>query len=378
MALRHQARLRITTTLSALVFAAAMTVTSPVWSASQAELKGVSSEISRQRQSLSSQQKQLDSLQKSLKQQEVGIARIEKEIKETKALLSQTNSNISALEKKVEQLEDEKQQQSEKLAELLKTYYVTQRAKDASNLLNQGVEEDRISQYFQHLAKQRAHTIEELEQTAQELADSRTQLDVEKNQLTRLLDEQTEKRNQLTQVQSKRKSTLSGIRKQISNDKVYLSELQRNETRLKAEIAKAAKRNAVPMDGLARQQGKLPWPLKGRVLHNYGTRQTGQLNWKGMVIDANYGQSVKAVYSGTVVFADYLRGYGLVVLLDHGKGDMTLYGFNQSLLKKEGDKVKANETIALAGDTGGQAQASLYFEIRRNSKTQNPRRWLTQ
>ncbi|KOO05703.1 murein hydrolase activator EnvC family protein [Vibrio hepatarius] len=378
MASRHQARLRITTTLSALVFAAAMTVTSPVWSASQAELKGVSSEISRQRQSLSSQQKQLDSLQKSLKQQEVGIARIEKEIKETKALLSQTNSNISALEKKVEQLEDEKKQQSEKLAELLKTYYVTQRAKDASNLLNQGVEEDRISQYFQHLAKQRAHTIEELEQTAQELADSRTQLDVEKNQLTRLLDEQTEKRNQLTQVQSKRKSTLSGIRKQISNDKVYLSELQRNETRLKAEIAKAAKRNAVPMDGLARQQGKLPWPLKGRVLHNYGTRQTGQLNWKGMVIDANYGQSVKAVYSGTVVFADYLRGYGLVVLLDHGKGDMTLYGFNQSLLKKEGDKVKANETIALAGDTGGQAQASLYFEIRRNSKTQNPRRWLTQ
>ena len=378
MASRHQARLRITTTLSALVFAAAMTVTSPVWSASQAELKGVSSEISRQRQSLSSQQKQLDSLQKSLKQQEVGIARIEKEIKETKALLTQTNSNISALEKKVEQLEVEKQQQSEKLAELLKTYYVTQRAKDASNLLNQGVEEDRISQYFQHLAKQRAHTIEELEQTAQELADSRTQLDVEKNQLTRLLDEQTEKRNQLTQVQSKRKSTLSGIRKQISNDKVYLSELQRNETRLKAEIAKAAKRNAVPMDGLARQQGKLPWPLKGRVLHNYGTRQTGQLNWKGMVIDANYGQSVKAVYSGTVVFADYLRGYGLVVLLDHGKGDMTLYGFNQSLLKKEGDKVKANETIALAGDTGGQAQASLYFEIRRNSKTQNPRRWLTQ
>ncbi len=378
MASRHQARLRITTTLSALVFAASMTVTSPVWSASQAELKGVSSEISRQRQSLSSQQKQLDSLQKSLKQQEVGIARIEKEIKETKALLSQTNSNISALEKKVEQLEDEKQQQSEKLAELLKTYYVTQRAKDASNLLNQGVEEDRISQYFQHLAKQRAHTIEELEQTAQELADSRTQLDIEKNQLTRLLDEQTEKRNQLTQVQSKRKSTLSGIRKQISNDKVYLSELQRNETRLKAEIAKAAKRNAVPMDGLARQQGKLPWPLKGRVLHNYGTRQTGQLNWKGMVIDANYGQSVKAVYSGTVVFADYLRGYGLVVLLDHGKGDMTLYGFNQSLLKKEGDKVKANETIALAGDTGGQAQASLYFEIRRNSKTQNPRRWLTQ
>ncbi|QSA18843.1 peptidoglycan DD-metalloendopeptidase family protein, partial [Vibrio furnissii] len=103
----------------------------------------------------------------------------------------------------------------------------------------------------------------------------------------------------------------------------------------------------------------------------------GQIDWKGLVIDANYGQPVKAVYPGTVVFAEYLRGYGLVVLLDHGKGDMTLYGFNQTLMKKEGDKVAAGETLALAGDTGGQSRPALYFEIRRNSKAENPRTWLT-
>ncbi len=78
--------------------------------------------------------------------------------------------------------------------------------------------------------------------------------------------------------------------------------------------------------------------VEGRVLHSFGTKQTGQVNWKGMVLSARYGQQVKAVYSGTVVFAEYLRGYGLVVLLDHGKGDMTLYGYNQALTKKEGDK----------------------------------------
>lgn len=376
MATRQHGRLWALPKLSALVLAVATTFTFPAWSASQSELKGVSSEISRQKSSLSAQQKKLDSLQKSLKQQEIGIARIEKDIKETKTSLSTTNRNISALEDKVATLEDEKQQQSDKLAELLQTYYVTQRAKDASNLLNQGVEEDRISQYFQHLAKQRTQTIKELESTVQELADSRAQLNAEKAQISRLLASQTEKRDQLAKAQSKRKSTLGTIKKSISNDRVYLSELQRNETRLKAEIAKAAKRNAVLMDGIAKRKGKLPWPLKGKVLHRYGTRQTGQLNWKGMVIDANYGQAVKAVYSGRVVFSDYLRGYGLVVLLDHGKGDMTLYGFNQSLLKKEGDKVKANETIALAGDTGGQSRPSLYFEIRRNSKTQNPTHWL--
>ena len=345
--------------------------------ASNSELKGVSSEISRQQQSLTSQKKKLDELQKSLRNQETTITRLEKEMTQTKASLAKTKRNIVNLRGKIETLNRQKQAQSDKLAELIQIYYVTQRAKASSNILNQGVEEDRISQYFQHLAKQRAATIKQLETTVTQLNHNEKQLNLEQAQINELLNQQTQKRDKLAKTQSQRKGTVSKIRKSISNDKVYLSELQRNETRLKAEIAKAAKRSAVPMDGLSRQKGKLAWPVKGRVLHNYGTKQTGQLNWKGMVINANYGQSVKAVYSGTVVFADYLRGYGLVVLLDHGKGDMTLYGFNQSLLKKEGDKVSSGETIALAGDTGGQSRPSLYFEIRRNSKTQNPKNWLT-
>ncbi|MCG9598517.1 peptidoglycan DD-metalloendopeptidase family protein [Vibrio sp. Isolate25] len=380
MATQQQGRLIATSTLSAWVLIVASTLAFPSWSSSPNELKGVSSEISRQKQALSSQQKKLDSLQKSLKAQELSIVRLEKEIKEAKEALNKTNHSIATLEKRITSLRQQKQQQSEKLADLLQTYYVTQRAKSSASLLNQGVEEDRISQYFQHLAKQRTITIEKLETTVEQLSESENQLKLEQQQITKLLAQQNQKRQQLSKEQSKRKGTVTSIKKSISSDKVYLTELQRNETRLKAEIAKAAKAaklNAVPMDGLAKRKGRLPWPLKGKVLHNYGSRQTGQINWKGMVIDANYGQSVKAVYSGTVVFSDYLRGYGLVILLDHGKGDMTLYGFNQSLLKKEGDKVAAGETIALAGDTGGQPQASLYFEIRRNSKTQNPKRWLT-
>ncbi|MCG9752128.1 murein hydrolase activator EnvC [Vibrio brasiliensis] len=377
MAVTHQKAFSAGKRLVTLGLVLAACSLSPTYAATNAELKGVSGEISRQKSSLSSQQKKLDSLQQSLKSQETTINRLENEIKQSKAALKNTNQNIAKLESKVDKLESDKKAQSDKLAELIQTYYVTQRAKSSTNILNQGVEEDRISQYFQHLAKERANTIAELEKTVKELAQSREQLNLEKKQITTLLNQQTTKRDLLAKTQSKRKGTVSQIKKSISNDKVYLSELQRNETRLKAEIAKAAKRNAVPMDGLARQKGKLPWPLRGKTLHNYGTTQTGQIKWKGMVINADYGQSVKAVYSGTVVFADYLRGYGLVVLLDHGKGDMTLYGFNQSLLKKEGDKVAAGEKIALAGDTGGQSRPSLYFEIRRNSKTQNPKAWLT-
>ena len=348
-----------------------------IYAATQQELNGVKGEISRQQKTLTKQQKELDALQNSLKTQELGISSLENEIKATKTQLTTANANIDKLRQKIKLLETQKAQQTEKLAQLIKTYYATQRATAAANILNNGVEEDRISHYYQHLAKARTKTIQELESTQVELNESDRQLQLERDQIASLLEQQTKKRDTLAKTQSQRRQTVNKIQKSISGDKVYLAELQRNETRLQAEIAKAAKRNAVLMDGLAKQKSKLPWPLKGKILHSFGTRQSGQIDWKGIVIDANYGQSVKAVYSGTVVFAEYLRGYGLVVLLDHGKGDMTLYGFNQSLLKKEGDKVIAGETIALAGDTGGQSQPSLYFEIRRNSKAENPKSWLT-
>ncbi|MCG9790410.1 murein hydrolase activator EnvC [Vibrio mediterranei] len=344
--------------------------------ANQNELTGVKSEITRQQKELSAQQKELDKLQKSLRQQEVGISNIEKEIKSTTAQLAQANRNLDSFHQQVEELTEQKKQQQKILAELVQTYYVTKQNNSASSVFSTNPDEDRISQYYQYLAKARAETLEKLAQTELELAESERALELERNQIAQLLEQQKDKRNSLAKNQASRKSTVSKIRKSISSDKTYLAELQRNETRLKAEIAKAAKRNQVPMDGLARQKGKLPWPVKGKVLHSFGTKQTGQVNWKGMVIQAKYGESIKSVYSGTVVFADYLRGYGLVVLLDHGKGDMTLYGYNQTLLKKEGDKVSAGETIALAGDTGGQSSSSLYFEIRRNSKVQNPKSWL--
>ncbi|MDK9762829.1 peptidoglycan DD-metalloendopeptidase family protein [Vibrio sp. D420a] len=349
--------------------------------ASQGELKGVKSEISRQQQALSSQQKKLDSLQANLKKQELSIASLEKGIKESKKQLATANANVQQLNNKIQALTTQKQVHTQKLEQLIQTYYMTRRAKASSHILNTGVEEDRISHYYQHLAKARTTTIKAIEQTQAELEESQRLRKAEQEQIASLLKQQTTKRDQLAKTQAQRKKTVGSIKKSISGDQSYLAELQRNETRLKAEIAKAEKaarerRNAVPMDGLAKRKGKLPWPIKGKVLHNYGTRQTGQINWKGMVINASYGQQVKSVYSGTVVFAEYLRGYGLVVLLDHGKGDMTLYGFNQALLKKEGDKVKAGEAIALAGDTGGQSRPSLYFEIRRNSQAQNPKSWL--
>ena len=350
--------------------------------ASQGELKGVKSEISRQQQALIfSTKRNWIACKPTLRNKSFQLLHLKKALRKVRKQLATANANVQQLNNKIQALTTQKQVHTQKLEQLIQTYYMTRRAKASSHILNTGVEEDRISHYYQHLAKARTTTIKAIEQTQAELEESQQLRKAEQEQIASLLKQQTTKRDQLAKTQAQRKKTVGSIKKSISGDQNYLAELQRNETRLKAEIAKAEKaarerRNAVPMDGLAKRKGKLPWPVKGRVLHNYGTRQTGQINWKGMVINASYGQQVKSVYSGTVVFAEYLRGYGLVVLLDHGKGDMTLYGFNQALLKKEGDKVKAGEAIALAGDTGGQSRPSLYFEIRRNSQAQNPKSWL--
>ncbi len=343
----------------------------------QEALNGVKNEISRQQSLLSQQKKELDNLQNDLKQQEVSIATLSKEIRQTQDKLNNANTHLKQFRSQQAALQQQQQQQSQTLQDLIKAYYMTKRQNDARSILNpSGEEQDRISQYFQHLAKARTETIAELTQTEQQLTLKNQQLLEQMQQITALLNQQQQAKKQLTGSQQQRKKTVNKIQNRISSDQQYLAELQRNEVRLKSEIAKAAKRNTVPMDGLERQRGKLPWPVKGKVLHSYGTKQSGQVNWKGIVISTGYEQPVKAVYSGTVVFADYLRGYGMVILLDHGKGDMTLYGYNQTLLKTEGNKVKAGETIALAGDTGGQSQPSLYFEVRRNSKTQNPKQWL--
>lgn len=241
---------------------------------------------------------------------------------------------------------------------------------------------DRFTVYAERLSQARSHALDELAATTTELQLKQHQLGEQQKEQQALLAKLIEQKQKLESERSQRQKTVKNLRSQLTTDNQYLAELKENEQRLVKEIEKAraaaeAARRAAPMDGLAKQKGKLPWPVKGRVLHSYGTSQQGELHWKGMVIAQSAGSPVKAIYPGKVVFADWLRGYGLVLAVDHGKGDMSFYGYNQTLLKKVGDTVQANENIALIGDSGGQEQSSLYFEIRRKGSPTNPRAWLT-
>lgn len=126
-----------------------------------------------------------------------------------------------------------------------------------------------------------------------------------------------------------------------------------------------------------RQKGRLPWPLKGRVLASYGQpRAEGKLKWEGLLIESQPGAPVRAVAAGRIAYADWLPFYGMLVIVEHGDGYLSLYGHNQALSKQAGEWVQRGETIALSGDSGGQNRAALYFEVRRGKEPQDPRRWL--
>ena len=132
--------------------------------------------------------------------------------------------------------------------------------------------------------------------------------------------------------------------------------------------------NAEPFAG---KTASLSWPADGRLLHRFGQpRADGRMKWQGVLIGAQAGEEVRAVYDGRVVFADWLDGMGLLIIVEHGGGYMSLYGHNQTLMKNVGQTVLEGDQIAEVGDSGGQATPGLYFEIRKNGDAVNPRGWI--
>ncbi|MGB6452473.1 MAG: peptidoglycan DD-metalloendopeptidase family protein, partial [Steroidobacteraceae bacterium] len=128
-------------------------------------------------------------------------------------------------------------------------------------------------------------------------------------------------------------------------------------------------------DAFSRLRGELAWPVAGRVAASFGQDRAGGLKWDGLLIDTARGAQVRAIYQGRVIFADWLPGLGLLLVIDHGNGYLSLYGHNERLYKKVGDQVAAGDSIAAAGDSGGSPRPELYFEIRKGDRPVDPRPW---
>jgi septal ring factor EnvC (AmiA/AmiB activator) len=128
-------------------------------------------------------------------------------------------------------------------------------------------------------------------------------------------------------------------------------------------------------DAFAHLRGKLAWPVGGRLVARFGEARAGGVKWDGVLVATERGAPVRAVYGGRVIYADWLPGLGLLTIVDHGEGYMSLYGHNERLYKAAGERVNAGDTLGSAGDSGGSNRPELYFEIRKAGKAVDPRPW---
>ena len=180
---------------------------------------------------------------------------------------------------------------------------------------------------------------------------------------------------------TKRTLALDKMQLTMADDKKRLRGLRKHRGQLELllnAVQQAVEDLVLPSQSqsFVSRKGELRWPLNGRVAHRFGSARNGPIKWQGWLINANAGAEVKSVHQGRVVFSNYLRGFGLLLIIEHGNGYMTLYGHNQELLKDTGDSVQTNEVVARAGNTGGLDKSALYFEIRSQGKPANPKKWM--
>jgi murein DD-endopeptidase MepM/ murein hydrolase activator NlpD len=186
---------------------------------------------------------------------------------------------------------------------------------------------------------------------------------------------------ELSNAQENRQSLLIALKSKIVQEGTEIERLAAQEqdlSRLIVELTSILSDYPISSEQpFSELKGTLTWPVAGQLKHDFGQPRAGGLKWNGVVLSAPMGKEVRAIYHGRVVFADWLSGLGLLVIVDHGEGFMTLYGYNETTLKMAGDWVAPGDVIATVGDSGGQSEAGLYFEIRRDTRPLNPRGWIS-
>lgn len=235
--------------------------------------------------------------------------------------------------------------------------------------------------YYDYFSRSQASQINELRQVLQTLDEMQAKINVELSALDEVQNSQQLVLDEMTSQRNERQAIIETLSSQIGSDEAQLTELQRDRKDLEALLEKLSNVLAdIPADlgkrlGPGDLKGKLPMPVKGRVKHAYGQSRTAGLRWQGWLIGAGNGSEVKAIAYGRVAYSDWLRGYGLLMIIDHGDGFMSLYGNNESLLREVGDWVEPGAAISTVGSSPLNGKG-LYFEIRKNGKAMDPAVWL--
>ena len=366
---------------TALVFSA-LSVAEPGKPDSGSKLEDVRARIRDVKSGIKAARDEADALQEELQQAEESAAKHRAHLYEIERDAGTREKHLSELRKQATGQQQALARESSRLGKQVRIAYMTGRDDYLKLLLNQ---EDpaligRMLAYHDYFNRARLTKIQAMGQAMDDLARVQVEIQDETARLDAFRQQELAQLGELDLYRHSRREIISRIQAQISDQDRDLQRLQRNEQELSGLLERIQKKSVVaefedhtPFGSL---KGKLSWPVPGRVVTPFGAaRKGGRLRAQGVTIAATAGLEVHAVSDGRVVFADWFRNMGLLLILDHGAGYMSLYGHNEALLKKAGDLVAAGESIGRVGDTGGAEEAGLYFEIRRDGTPQDPVPW---
>ena len=336
-------------------------------------------------------QSRLEVRRKQKTREEKALRDIDRDINVSRKALRQTQGRLKSVRNQLAGLQRQQREESrrleaqrDQLAHEARSAYVMGRQKQVKLLLNQEQPDavGRMLTYFGYFSRARSEKI-----TAMKASIERLQVlqdDIGKN--TRMLSElqvaQRARVDRLAEQKQLRKKAVAELRQQLAKQGGALKQLQVDERRLQELVHSLQELlTDIPADTAHNKpfkalKGALGWPARGQLSVRFGTpRGDSGLTWQGVLITAPEGGKVHAVAQGRVAFSDWMRGFGLLLIIDHGDGYMSLYGHNQALYKEVGEWVDTGEVIATLGASGGQNRSGLYFELRHKGRPVNPRKW---
>jgi septal ring factor EnvC (AmiA/AmiB activator) len=319
-----------------------------------------------------------------LRATELDVSRAHKQLDALRAQRRASEERRNALEADRRSYERTLNREREALAAQLRAAYLIGREEPLKLLLNQKdpATLGRMLVYYSYFGRARADQIAVIRTAVARLNALEIELDEENRHLDQLTDEQQKQVDALEAARAQRSAALVAIANKVQSRSTRLESLKRQATtltKLLEELQRALKDFPIDrQESFDKLRGQLVWPVQGKLLADYGESRSSGISWNGVLLGTDRGTQVRALYYGRVIYADWLPGLGLLLILEHSGGYLSLYGHTEQIFKSVGDWVAPGDVIATVGDSGGEARPELYFELRKGSRPIDPHPWFKQ
>ena len=343
------------------------------------EIQTLEQDIRQMKKIMDSLNKERTSTQSKIQRADKKISDLQKNISNLENKLKEGQSEIKKIQSRQTTLTANSEEQKQQIVRSLRSMYMNSSDSRLKLLLNQEDPEALSRQliYLEYAQEAQLNAVREYEKTINELKSLEQRQNTLIAQLSREKSTLAKDREGMLKQQADRQKLLAQISKKRQKSNRELTQMEQQHKKLEEVLASIKSRQIANSQPFTRSKGKMPWPVPGKVLFAFNQKRPDtRLSWPGLFIESKPGTPVRAVHGGRVIFSDWMRGYGLLTIVDHGNDFLTLYAHNEWVLKTEGEVVIVGEPLAVSGQSGGQLSPGVYFEIRKKGNPEDPDKWL--